>query len=77
MSVRHLRPAVDIVSDIGALAHDLQCHRDTDIVDAVRCCRTVNPEMFAWLVAVLSSFRSAPDANVSEHLCSDTEDGKA
>jgi len=60
MSKRRLRPAAEIVSDIGALAHDLQHHNDTDIARAVTFCRTVNPEMFAWLVRALS----VPVANV-------------
>jgi hypothetical protein len=63
MSKRRLRPAVEIVSDIGALAHDLQQHGDVEIVEAVKFCRTANPEIFAWLVSVLSSFRSRPQSN--------------
>lgn len=60
MTKRMRRPAVEVVSDIGALAHDLQCYYDEEIVEAVKVCRTVNPEMFAWLVRVLDSYRSAP-----------------
>jgi hypothetical protein len=62
MTRRRLRPAAEIVSDIGALAHDLQHHSDAEIVEAVTFCRRVNPEMFVWLVNVLGSFRSRPDA---------------
>lgn len=53
MSARKLRPALDIVSDIGALGFDLQHHDDQSITAAVTLLRTVNPEMFDWLVKVL------------------------
>ena len=57
---RKLRPAIEIVSDIGSLGFDLQHHSDAQIVEAVKLLRTVNPELFAWLVQVLGSKRSEP-----------------
>lgn len=51
---RRLKPAVELVSDIGAKAFDLQHHSDADIREAVKFLRTVNPEMFDWLVRILS-----------------------
>ncbi len=50
MSKRKLRPAIEIVSAIGSLGFDLQHHAEPDISEAVRVLRTVNPEMFDWLV---------------------------
>lgn len=50
---RKLRPALEIISDIGALGFDLQHHSDAVIADAVTLLRTVNPELFSWLVQVL------------------------
>lgn len=50
---RKLRPALNIVSDIGSLAFDLQHHSDEQIAAAVALLRTVNPEMFNWLVQKL------------------------
>lgn len=51
---RRLRPALDIVSDIGSLGFDLQHHDAASIAHAVAVLRTVNPDMFAWLVKALS-----------------------
>lgn len=51
---RKLRPAVEIVSDIGALGFDLQHHTDGQIAEAVTVLRTVNPEMFDWLSRILA-----------------------
>ena len=50
---RRLRPALEIVSAIGSLGFDLQHHAEPDISEAVRVLRTVNPEMFDWLVRIL------------------------
>jgi hypothetical protein len=44
---------VEIVSDIGALGFDLQHHSEGEIVRAVTMLRTVNPDMFDWLVRML------------------------
>lgn len=53
--MRRLRPAAEIVSDIGSLGFDLQHHSDTEIAAAVAFLRRqVNPEMFDWLVKVLN-----------------------
>lgn len=51
---RKLRPAVAIVSDIGSLGFDLQHHSDEQIAAAVALLRTVNPELFSWLVRALA-----------------------
>ena len=53
MSRRRLRSALEIVSDIGALGFDLRHHSDEHIAAAVKLLRTVNPQMFDWLVRVL------------------------
>ncbi len=50
---RKLRPALELVSDIGSLGFDLQHYSDEEIALAVTYLRTVNPEMFEWLVRVL------------------------
>lgn len=50
---RRLRSAIEIVSDIGALGFDLQHHTEEQIAEAVKVLRTVNPEMFDWLVKSL------------------------
>lgn len=52
---RKLRPALDLVSDIGSLGFDLQHHSDEQIAEAVRILRTVNPEMFDWIVKQLAA----------------------
>jgi hypothetical protein len=46
---------LEIVSDIGSLGFDLQHHNETDIAYAVQVLRTVNPQMFDWLVQVLGA----------------------
>lgn len=51
---RKIRTAVELVSDIGSKGFDLQHHSDADIKAAVTLLRTVNPQMFDWLVRVLS-----------------------
>lgn len=51
---RRLRPALELVSDIGKLGFDLQHHSDEQIAEAVQVLRTVNPEMFDWIVRALS-----------------------
>ena len=51
---RKLRPALNIVSDIGCLGFDLQHHDDAQIAAAVALLRKSNPEMFDWLVKVLA-----------------------
>jgi hypothetical protein len=53
MSRRKLRPAVELVSDIGSLGFDLQHHGEEQIREAVKLLRTVNPEMFDWLARLL------------------------
>jgi len=53
MSRRKLRPALELVSDIGSLGFDLQHHSDEQIREAVKLLRTVNPEMFNWLARLL------------------------
>lgn len=57
---RRLRTAVELVSDIGAKAFDLQHHSEAEIAAAVRILRKVNGPMFDWLVYMLASPRSAP-----------------
>lgn len=56
------RPALDIVSAIGSLGFELQHHSDAAIVDAVALLRTVNPDLFTWLVHALTG-KSEPDSN--------------
>lgn len=51
---RRLRPALEIVSDIGSLGFDLQHHKQSDIYEAVATLRTVNPDMFNWLALLLA-----------------------
>lgn len=57
---RKLRPAIEIVSDIGSLGFALQHHSDDAIQQAVIVLRTVNPEMFDWLVKILGERRESP-----------------
>lgn len=54
MGQRRLRDPVEIVSDIGALAYDLQHHGDEEIAQAVEVLRRVNGPMFDWLVVTLA-----------------------
>ncbi len=51
---KKLRSAIELVSNIGALGFDLQHHEDAAIAEAVKMLRTVNPQMFDWLVTVLA-----------------------
>ena len=53
--------AVEIVSDIGQKAYQLQFHGDKEIEDAVAFLRKVNPEpgIFDWLVKILARRESA------------------
>jgi len=55
MSRRRLRPALELVSDIGCLGFDLQHHSDVQIAEAVKLLRLSNPQMFDWLVKVLAA----------------------
>lgn len=55
MGKRKLRPALDLVSDIGCLGFDLQHHSERDIALAVELLRKSNPDMFDWLVRVLAA----------------------
>lgn len=57
---RRLRPAVEIVSDIGSLGFDLQHYSDEQIAEAVKVLRTVNTEMFDWLCKVLAAGKERP-----------------
>ena len=50
---RRLKSAVELVSDIGAKAFDLQHHRERDILEAVAILREVNGPMFDWLTCML------------------------
>lgn len=50
---RRLKSAVELVSDIGSKAFDLQHHSDEEIREAVRMLRHVNGPMFDWLVLAL------------------------
>src|SRR5712691_7980 len=52
---QRLRPALDLVSDIGKLGFDLQHHSDEDIAAAVALLRSVNDPLFAWLVETLGT----------------------
>lgn len=52
---RKLKSAVELVSDIGSKAFDLQHHSERDIAEAVACLKHINGPMFAWLIAVLST----------------------
>lgn len=56
--MKALRPAAELVSDIGSLGFDLQHHSTADIADAVTFLRTVNPEMFDWLSRLLGAPRT-------------------
>lgn len=47
------RNALDIVSDIGVIAFDLQRHTTEEIKDAVALLRTANPQLFDWLIVAL------------------------
>ncbi len=60
LMTRKLRPALDLVSGIGSLGFDLQHHSETDIAEAVRVLRTVNPEIFDWLAAKLATANDWP-----------------
>lgn len=53
MGKRRLRPAIEIISDIGSLGYDLQHHAEPDIAAAMTFIRQANPEMFDWLAKVL------------------------
>lgn len=55
MAKRKLRPALEILSDIGCLGFDLQHHSDEAIEDAMKFMRISNPEMFAYLSRVLAA----------------------
>jgi hypothetical protein len=57
---RRLRSAVELVSDIGSLGFDLQHHSEAQIAEAVRLLRTVNPQLFDWLVRVLTESAADP-----------------
>lgn len=61
---RKLRPALNIVSDIGSLAFDLQHHSNEQIAEAVAILHTVNPEMFDWLVERLAGGSTRTDPGV-------------
>jgi hypothetical protein len=50
---RRLRPALEILSDIGSLGFDLQHHDDATIKRDFEYLKQVNPEMFAWLARVM------------------------
>lgn len=52
--VRRFKSPVELVSDIGCKAYDLQHHDERDIAEAVALVRQVNAPMFDWLVQVLS-----------------------
>ena len=52
---RHLRSAVDLVAEIGALAFELQHRRDDEIDRAVVFLRRGNGPRFDWLVTKLSA----------------------
>lgn len=69
---RKLRPALEIVSGIGALGFDLQHHDSTQIAHAVAVLRTVNPELFSWLVQALG----VTPTEVSAEILSDGEGRK-
>lgn len=51
---RKLRPALNIVSDIGCLGFDLQHHSEKDISEAVAFMRLSNQEMFDWIARHIS-----------------------
>lgn len=59
---RKLRPAAELVSDIGSLAFTLRHHSTADIAEAVTFLRTVNPEMFDWLAKLLAAQASPEPA---------------
>lgn len=52
---RKLRSAIELVSDIGAKAFDLQHHNESDIREAIAVLRSVNGPMFDWLVRTLGA----------------------
>lgn len=51
---RRLKSAVELVSDIGAKAFDLQQHSELEIAKAVAFLREVNGPMFDWLIQRLA-----------------------
>jgi hypothetical protein len=53
MTRRQLKTAVEIVSDIGSKAFDLQHHDEREIIAAVALLRHVNGPMFDWLTQML------------------------
>ncbi len=55
---RKLKPAAELVSDIGVKAMDLMAHPDEDVKLAVRFVAKVNPEIFDWLRRQLSDLPS-------------------
>lgn len=65
---RRLKGAVELVSDIGSKAFDLQHHSDEEIARAVRFLREVNGPMFDWLVSVLASGSPASGAGSHAHI---------
>lgn len=52
---RRLKCAIELVSDIGSKAFDLQHHSDEEIAEAVKLLRDVNGPMFDWLVKALEA----------------------
>ena len=52
---RRLKSAVELVSDIGCKAFDLQHHSELEIRKAVALLRTVNAPMFDWLTQMLQA----------------------
>ena len=50
---RRQKSALEIVSDIGSKAFDLQHHSERDIIEAVVILRQVNAPMFDWLTQML------------------------
>ena len=59
---RRVRDAVELVSDIGGKAFDLQHRPDAEIREAVAVLRSVNGPMFDWLVSVLQGAVSKDSA---------------
>ena len=51
--MRRQKSAIEIVSDIGCKAFDLQYHSERDIIEAVVILRQVNGPMFDWLTQIL------------------------
>lgn len=51
---RRRKLAIELLSDIGVAAHDLQTYSDPDIADALAFMRQANGPLFDWLLKALT-----------------------